>query len=450
MPSEPQPTLATLSAELLYSILSYLPGEDIYNLLFVCKSIYPIAHKELGSSIGCIGRWAQGSYSRCRCKEKNSFILLRDTNNSEDPVRYDQKWESMRGLGICPNSVGNDAVRELLGELIRSRRLRPRDCVLKFNQWTDAMKVSTEPWVSLREYFDSGDCPQLSLLVSIRDYDIPKAFSFIDGHGDKVTRLSISFSLGHSSFKYNPATGINQITQILTDLPKLRRLNISLTSERDNYVSTWPLTEHSDSLEKLQLAFDNLENLHSLRINGIFFHPSFFLRVPKSVRFLELKCTTTPTWWLDFAKYPFENVEELVLFYKPDESPWRDQEDEKSRGIDIDPESHTFNLGPVSISTLKRFSGRAPLFGPADLLKNILASNKDLGRKHKFRQNWGKEVLPDIESAGIIMLDSLSESIIRHKKKYTWEHLQRNGETPEHWVSEFVSLCTESLKDDLR
>ncbi|KAF3214562.1 hypothetical protein TWF192_005805 [Orbilia oligospora] len=416
-------TLTTLSAELQYLILNYLDAEDLFNLLFVCKSFYQIAHSELGSTLGCVGRWAsvKGDHGKCCCKDKNSFKRLWQINEiSQESIPFDLKWEYIKTIGICSQSLQEKA-----------------DC--------ESMNIDDELWKSLREYFDSKDYNQLSLLVSIRDYNISSALHFINGHGDKVTNLNITLSFGSEMFNNSPEILISHLTNTLLTTPNLKHLELSFT-DPDKECRNWPIQSRSEPLSKLQAAFDSLKRLHSLRISGIFIHPSFFLKVPRSVKKLELRCMTTPLWWLSFATYPFHNVEDLVLYNKPGESRWRDKQSEKIHGLDLDDSDCKFLLESVSISTLKRFSGRAPLCGPIDILDCILASNKGLKGKHKFIRDCGDEVLPEIESCALIMLDCLSESIMRYKKQYTWKYQQLNGGTDVQCAKEFSKQCLKTLE----
>ncbi|KAK6502287.1 hypothetical protein TWF506_002870 [Arthrobotrys conoides] len=147
----------------------------------------------------------------------------------------------------------------------------------------------------LREYFDSKNTDQFSLLVSVRDYDISKALDFIDGHGDKVTSLNITHSSKSATSNNNPEILIAQLTNALLSTPNLEQLELSFTDPDEEY-RPWPIQRLSKPLAKLQGAFDSLKRLGSLRINGIFIHPSFFVKVPRSVRILELRCMTTPLW----------------------------------------------------------------------------------------------------------------------------------------------------------
>ncbi|KAF3162076.1 hypothetical protein EYR41_007307 [Orbilia oligospora] len=443
-------TLTTLSPELQYLILNHLDSEDLFNLLFVCKSIYQIVHGELGSTLGCVGRWAsvQGDSGKCRCKDKNSYKRLWQINEiSQESIPFDLKWEYIKTIGVCSQSLQEKADCELIANLIDTGRLRPRSCVLKFNRRSESMNIDDKLWKSLREYFDSKGSNQLSLLISIRDYNISSALHFIDGHCDKVTNLNItlSFKGGSEMFNNSPETLISHLTNILLTTPNLKHLELSFTDPDKGY-RNWPIQSLSKPLSKLQAAFDSLKRLHSLRINGIFVHPSFFLKVPKSVRKLELRCMTTPLWWLSFATYPFHNVEDLVLYNKPGEFRWRDKQSERIHGLDLDDSDWKFLLESVSISTLKRFSGRAPLCGPIDILDCVLANNKGLKGKHKFIKDCRDEVLPDVESCALIMLDCLSESIMQYKKQYTWKYQQLNGRTDVQYAKEFSRQCLKSLE----
>ncbi|EGX48939.1 hypothetical protein AOL_s00079g160 [Orbilia oligospora ATCC 24927] len=309
----------------------------------------------------------------------------------------------------------------------------------------DPMKINEEPWESLREYFDSKDCNQLSLLVSIRDYGISSALHFIDGHGDKVTSLNITLSFGSAMFNNSLETSalIAQLTNALLATPNLKQLELSFTDPNQEY-RIWPIQSLSEPLASLQGAFDKLERLDSLRINGIFIHPSFFLKVPKSVRNLELQCMTSPIWWREFATYPFENVENLVLYHEIGEPRWGDHPSEITDGIRFG--QYPILLGSVAISTLKSFSGQGSLSGPSDILECILANNKGLEGRHSFIADWDNEVLPELESCGLILLDCLSESVIRYKKYCTWKHQQANGGTNAQLVQYFFKQCLKSLE----
>ncbi|RVD81550.1 uncharacterized protein DFL_009410 [Arthrobotrys flagrans] len=69
----------------------------------------------------------------------------------------------------------------------------------------------------------------------------------------------------------------------------------------------------SAELEQLQQAFTNLIHLEYLDIGSIFFHPSFFLIPPESVKSLHLAHSGSITWWRQLALYKPQTLKILSI-----------------------------------------------------------------------------------------------------------------------------------------
>ncbi|KAK6522680.1 hypothetical protein TWF281_002116 [Arthrobotrys megalospora] len=69
----------------------------------------------------------------------------------------------------------------------------------------------------------------------------------------------------------------------------------------------------TESLRGLQDAFRGLSDLHTLSIDGKFFHPSFFIVPPESTRTVIYKGLLSDKWFREFCQCRLTNVTQLVV-----------------------------------------------------------------------------------------------------------------------------------------
>ncbi|KAK6351173.1 hypothetical protein TWF718_004343 [Orbilia javanica] len=145
-----------------------------------------------------------------------------------------------------------------------------------------------------------------------------------------------------------------------------------------------------DHLEELKTAFLALEKLHTLKLNTLLIHPSFFLPVPESVKTLSLAHVIyySKDWWDEFAKYPFKNLENLEL------NICGNQECFKQGGVGthlapgwLSEGAKGYIIGDVKIRGLKKFDFEEKQlpYLPSDLIPCILKQNPgvegDVGKR---------------------------------------------------------------------
>ncbi|KAK6531422.1 hypothetical protein TWF281_008227 [Arthrobotrys megalospora] len=157
-----------------------------------------------------------------------------------------------------------------------------------------------------------------------------------------------------------------------------------------------PLSTLSSPLKSLSDAMMGLKKLLSLHLETHILHPAFFLPVPASVKCLSLSNVEgySKAWWKQFAKFPFQNVEELTLQYAT--------ENRLCNGVDTDNmprelheiENMGFELGDVEIQGLKlfKFHDTHRFYLPRDLIPCILRKNPGLEEQGKksLAESYGK------------------------------------------------------------
>ncbi|KAK6332618.1 hypothetical protein TWF730_004278 [Orbilia blumenaviensis] len=144
-----------------------------------------------------------------------------------------------------------------------------------------------------------------------------------------------------------------------------------------------PLKPH---LTTLQTTILSLHSLKRLRIEGILFHPDFFLIPPKNVRVLIISQEVSKNWWITFSNTGLHNITSLTLDIStsyssstptkvPSEiSIFPSEEEEEDKG---------FLLGKLEITGLKKFkvNGYNPV--PDDLYALVLRNNKGLNERSR-------------------------------------------------------------------
>ncbi|KAK6522949.1 hypothetical protein TWF281_002376 [Arthrobotrys megalospora] len=369
--------------EVLYLILQYLKSGDIAALLRTCKALYPTCYAQLWSSINVTGLHA------------SRIVDLIEKRGAEN-----LGFEHTRYLRLILASW-HKPVAELLGV----GKLNPRVVAVQM-QCGDLEQTYR---YSLEETSGLSELLKYSKSKSSKDFgihlkaeiirDIPRLFDL-----KKITRYELYVYVRESESRqpwssYDPPIDrqIQELAGLLSQLVNLKYFSW------DTYICDYEYFDLSDpriskELENLQAAFTNMRYLETLVISAYFFHPSFFLTPPESVRTLELGGNLSPSWWRKFAACPLTNVEGLSIG-----SPGYPQYFKMHRFTGTEEAEQKINeliLKDVAITSLKFFNldAHKPQFGgsskstylPADLAKCIFRRNSGLGQIDRRRVAYNR------------------------------------------------------------
>ncbi|KAK6510232.1 hypothetical protein TWF481_004948 [Arthrobotrys musiformis] len=424
-------SLETLSPELLFSIFAHLDHASLFNLLLVSKHVHPIAHEELWSSLGFTGN-PKSKDAGCRFLRPQSCVRIMSMHYASSSPNLGYRHTKTLGIRAKP-VLGDKDLAEMLVAVMNYGGLQPRRLVLDLQleeRITHSREYRVNPtidftrdlWPSINAYSTSS--LSLSLSGSLRVIgDFLRAFA--PNTGDKVTSLTLTVA-GEDYFE-DPNDMVDALTAVFSQTTNLKHLTLTFTThpyyhdEEDGYEQDeiiWPISRCARSLALLQRKFSALTKLQSLEITGLCIHPSFFLQPPKSLTSLRLNCITTPLWWIKFASFNFDtNLKNLTFEYQPGETYWRDIPAEMNHGITIPqkykPFKTDFIIPPIPSLTLTTFKGRAPPFGPSNLLESIAnTTNTDF----EFKQDWSDETPPEIAKCLQLIRNSVASELARMKK----------------------------------
>ncbi|KAF3111904.1 hypothetical protein TWF102_005665 [Orbilia oligospora] len=399
--THPQPApskeyLTTLSPEILLSILEYLPTRDIFSFILVCKAFYPITHQIL---------WSSPLFLRIPCEDLKRRYAASDSN----PLYLG--WTFVKTFSLCtPHILKDEECAKILAELFQSGKLEPR-CIdvseFAVSRIEESLRVhGQEVWDSLTEYCRSKPPGEISLSVRARSFKIVPLIDF---------QHLVKFKL---DCKYtNPGNEDGRIMNLTTIL------NTAVMLKDLSLIAIWrPFREEDinipeespEDLASLQKAFDKLGRLERLVVENFFKTKSFFLTPPSNLKYLEIKATTTPSWWLQLSRCSIPKLETLIIKHQLTKQCWDDPGQWSNE---------EFRINSVAITTLTRFSGEGPVFGTSDFADCILAANKRLNGNHEFISERGKQVVPDIQSLAGVMKNMMHNILKSSLEEYTWENL---------------------------
>ncbi|KAK6330708.1 hypothetical protein TWF718_002909 [Orbilia javanica] len=250
---------------------------------------------------------------------------------------------------------------------------------------------------SLRDFSYSRPASEFSITALTGQFNPNQITRLFDTH--KLTKLSISFKQvewNQMSDSRDPSIKTQDDIFALRDLfrrsPNLEVLVLNPVME---IVDFRPLPENIPALEELTAAFLALKRLHTLDVRVYLFHPSYFIPVPEGVKTLSFYHVNlySKAWWMEFSKFPFNNVENLEIFPSEEEFGYIFARDDYQTGLDRDGTERTpeeieikgYKLGDVEIRSLKRFKfeDTEKLFLPRDLIWCILRRNERLDGRVK-------------------------------------------------------------------
>ncbi|KAF3317503.1 hypothetical protein TWF173_011151 [Orbilia oligospora] len=431
--THPQPAapskeyLTTLSPEILLSILEYLPIRDVFSLILVCKAFYPIAHQILWSS-------PLFPHTLIPCED----LKRRYAASNSNPLYLG--WTFVKTFSLwTPHLLRDEECVKILVELFQSGKLEPR-CInveeFAVSHIEESLRVhGQEVWDSLVEYCRSKPPGEIPLYVRARSFKIVPLIDF-----QYLVKFQLDFG------RTNPGDEDGRIMNLTTILNTAVMLkDLSLTAIRRPFpeedIDT--LEEESpEDLASLQKAFDKLSRLERLVIGNLFIKKSFFLTPPSNLKYLEIKTTTTPSWWLKLSRCSIPKLETLIINHHLTGRCWDDRGQWSNE---------KFRINSVAITTLTRFSGEGPVFGTSDFADCVLAVNKGLNGNHGFVSERGNQVVPNMQSFASVMKDMMDNILESTLNEYTWENvglLLRDRGT--NSVADiFAQECLRTLNEDI-
>ncbi|KAK6503083.1 hypothetical protein TWF481_008119 [Arthrobotrys musiformis] len=222
---------------------------------------------------------------------------------------------------------------------------------------------------------------------------------------EKLTKLTIYFKKRHSDYEKDKviANEIKDFQKLLNRVTNLEHLEVLLTEPvGGGFDLCPPVSVVTDAdLEGLKKGFFALKKLHTFKLEAFLFYSSFFIPIPENVRTLSLSHVAyySRSWWDEFAKYPFKNLENLELKLCSDEENCL-----KKCGVDIHlspfwksdwVSQHT--LGGLEIRGLKTFNYQHmyPSYLPSDLVMSVMGNNPGLDEdtRRRFAQDYGTTLI---------------------------------------------------------
>ncbi|KAK6504336.1 hypothetical protein TWF506_002539 [Arthrobotrys conoides] len=363
-----------LAPELLFSIIRHLPSKDTLNLGLSCKALFPVCYQAL---------WSSASLIPARGKKTWPGFQIRRKFVSEVRETIEKSWLGSPGLKYAKHvDFGNLIYKRgeeapILMQLLEDGVIKPRCIDLSFFT-SDLRSMDQRPAIQqMKKYTESKTLKELKThLYSEIGYSLSEIVDLT-----KITRLTFNISIEG----YRPGTEpeetvsrrIKDITSILEKTIYLKYFSWKGDTDRKYHIDSV-----SEELEDLQIAFNNLRDLESLRIENYLFHPSFFLKPPETVRSLVLNCLGSGQWWKGFAACPLTNVTDLRFHRAPAVTSYASE----LRGFfsaDEDLSIDTITVEKVAVQSLEVFLCHSNVV-PQDLGRHILKGNPKLQRGYKL------------------------------------------------------------------
>ncbi|KAK6525878.1 hypothetical protein TWF281_010922 [Arthrobotrys megalospora] len=373
--------------ETLYLILKYLPNADLFALLRTCKSLYPACYRHLWSTLvfDDVTSWMYPGRGISYFRGCRSIQQLIET---EGPDNLGFKYTKFLGLGTAMFNfnVRNLKLGKQLGELLENGKLAPQTVEVRF----DCLDVSrqyeqgtAQLLLALRKYSKTKSAKELSISVS------PEIVRSLHDLFDleKIVKYDLYVHYGEGSRRTWSAgdrdTGahLKELSGVLAQTVNLKHFSWKTYVRRRN---TFEISDFSEGLGELQATFSNMQHLESLALLDYFFHPSFLLTPPKTVKKLEYGGNLSHHWWQQFSTCPLVGVEDLSIHSPeyPEHFEMTQFLDPGSENVDVE----NLVLGDVAVMGLKKFTVgkdrgiRGCL--PVDLEECILRRNKGIGESY--------------------------------------------------------------------
>ncbi|KAK6505725.1 hypothetical protein TWF481_007617 [Arthrobotrys musiformis] len=361
--------------EILFEIISYLPGRDTLNFGLTCKAIFPVCYRALWSNLSLFQVSGANSWPGLRIKSKylSEFSKTVEEYWTGSPglkytkridlgrVIYDDGPEAPVLMDLLEGGRINPSRMDLFLQLPGYRSLPRGDPNLIFERFKKYTESKSLRELKLQVYSEIGNW--ISEMIDVT----------------KVTKLTLYISSNGYREVAEPSevvsSRIKDVTALLENSTNLRYLYWKGAADRRYLFSSV-----SEDLKGLQAAITNLKRLKALKIENHFFHPSFFVVPPEGVRNLVLNCRSSAKWWQDFAACPLTNVRDL-RFHRIRVGGELDIRRFVSDEEDVP--LTTIKLGKVAVQGLEKCLCRW-WDVPQDLFYCMLRGNPKLGPEDKF------------------------------------------------------------------
>ncbi|KAK6506120.1 hypothetical protein TWF506_011044 [Arthrobotrys conoides] len=402
-------TLTSLPSELHLQILSYLPPSSLYNLLFTCKQLHPIAHQQLWSYLGFLSKVTAENLTSASTSNSNTLNSLSEKEDHYFPntvtkskvkqylllpskwkvlinIKSNDGWKLVKGIIFGGFDILFEAeLMKTLKDKIETGYLKPQFIEIYLGDTRDHIHALLNPpkdtplttALSLFSTIKSSSSTTtttapnpLQLSLQLPCYTIPDLESF-----PLHTLTTLSFGISHPSLNhlFNPSGQILQISKYLTTISSSTTLKSLTITNNAHGIVLQPLENNSPELEQLQKAFTSLKTLYSLKLSYRFFNASLFITPPENVKIL---CyddfEVTNDWWYQFSNAELKNVEWLRIGVR-----WYHS------GVTGD-NSDARGIGSFKGNKIKRFYWDGyKSFIPKDLVNCVLEANPGLTIKGK-------------------------------------------------------------------
>ncbi|KAF3175512.1 hypothetical protein TWF751_003917 [Orbilia oligospora] len=363
--------------ELSFEIIQYLSPPDIFSLSLTCKLFYPVCYQSLWSTLRLYSK-SHISDKGLICHKLARTIKTRGINNTG--IQHIRSILLHRYSLTCTNGFAKSGLIHILGELLASGRLNLKHLELRYNlSWyTPSEEEELFGFLRrLREYSQRKQPDEFSMAVianpiflepalHTKVLDIEKIASLDlemdwqykgsdnDEHqqvlfgglggledsdsdhtdpGDDLDDLddeelwprptsdqaSVLDGTRSSNLQIDTSQYNTRLAEILNHLlsqtANLKSLTIRSLRDNGRKYTDFKL---SPPLKNLQTTISNLPKLHTLTIQGKFFHPSFFVAPPDSARVVSYDGILSNKWLRGFRECSLKNVTHLNIKFRAD------------------------------------------------------------------------------------------------------------------------------------
>ncbi|KAK6499523.1 hypothetical protein TWF506_004153 [Arthrobotrys conoides] len=372
-------SLSTIGSirELSFEIIQYLSPPDIYSLLLTSKLFYPACYQSLWSTLRLYTK-SHISDKGHICYKLAKLIKTRGIDNTG--VQHIRTIVLHRYSLTCTNGFVKSGLIRVLGDLLASGKLNLKHLELRYNLSWYAASEEEELFGflhQLREYSQRKQPDEFSMAVIANPIFLEPGLQAQVLDIEKITSLELEMdwqykgsdnderqqvfnnSLGgledsDSGFadpgddlddpddeeqwphptsdqpsetngarlsnlqidtsQYNTRlAGI--LTYLLSRTTNLKSLTIRSIRDNGRKYTDFKL---SPPLKSLQTTIRNLPRLHTLKIQGKLFHPSFFIPPPDSTKSVSYDGILSNKWLRGFRECSFTNVTYLNIRFRKD------------------------------------------------------------------------------------------------------------------------------------
>ncbi|KAF3122762.1 hypothetical protein TWF594_002734 [Orbilia oligospora] len=363
--------------ELSFEIIQYLSPPDIFSLSLTCKLFYPVCYQSLWSTLRLYSK-SHISDKGLICHKLARTIKTRGIDNTG--IQHIRSILLHRYSLTCTNGFAKSGLIHILGELLASGRPNLKHLELRYNlSWyTPSEEEELFGFLRrLREYSQRKQPDEFSMAIianpiflepapHTKVLDIEK-IAFLDlemdwqykgsdndehqqvlfgglggledsdsdhtDPGDDLDDLdneelwprptsdqaSVLDGTRSSNLQIDTSQYNTRLAEILNHLlsqtANLKSLTIRSLRDNGRKYTDFKL---SPPLKNLQTTISNLPKLHTLTIQGKFFHPSFFVAPPDSARVVSYDGILSNKWLRGFRECSFKNVTHLNIKFRAD------------------------------------------------------------------------------------------------------------------------------------